>query len=196
MVLAVAVSVIAAIGLAASVNYAFALATSTQTATNSNYQDCTKTNPPMLRLSEFNQLKENGTTTINGTTYWYVSFIPEVPNLTSVIVFHGVTFTLNVPMVNTNIEGFGMTVENGTFLTTIQGDNGRCGYLLPSIKIAFGDGMSVNYNSETITVNGNSALIVLDKPTSNPWFTPHTSPQAGVGYQSIGGLLTLYVSTS
>jgi hypothetical protein len=194
-VLAVAVAVFAALGLAASVNYAFApTTTQTQTTTPSNYQNCG--NVTMVRLPQSIQLKENGTTTVNGTTYWYVSFIPEFTGPTSVVLFQGVTFTLTVPLLDVNVTGFEQTIENATMMTTIQGTGSACGYNLPSIKIAFSDGTSVGYNSETITVNGNQALIVLDKPTSNPWFTAHTSPQAGVGYQTSGGEMTLYVSTS
>lgn len=202
MVLAVAVSVIAAVGLAASVNYVFASTTSTQTNTSSNNQDCVNPTQPSLILPQFVQLKENGTTTINGTNYWYVNFIPVFVNGTTLVVFHGVTFTFTIPLVDENGNptqplGSEWVVDNFTEITIMQGTDGsRCGYMLPSIKIAFGDGSSVNYNSQTTIVNGNTAHTIFDKPTSNPWFTPHASPQAGVGYQSIGGSLTLYVSTS
>jgi hypothetical protein len=202
MVLAVAVSVIAAVGLAASVNYAFALASSTQTSTSSNNQACENMTQPSLILPEVVQLKENGTTSINGTTYWYVSFIPVFVNGTTLVIFHGVTFTFSIPLVDRNGNptqsvGSEWVVDNFTEITIAQyADGSRCGYMLPSVKIAFGDGSSANYNTETTIVNGNTAHTIFDKPTSNPWFTPHTSPQAGVGYQSLGGSLTLYVSTS
>jgi hypothetical protein len=97
MVLASVFAVIAALGLAASVSLAFA-STSSQTQTASTYSiDCSKTSIPILNLPQTVQLKENGTTTIGGTTYWYVTFIPGWAKANeSTATFHGVKFTLTV----------------------------------------------------------------------------------------------------
>jgi len=211
MVVASVLAVVAALSLAASVSYAFAPAsvqtsTSTNTTTTSINTTTTttiiSTNTYTVPLSsgqpQLFQLKENGTTTINATTYWYVSFEPFA--LSSglfdggVIAFHGVTFTFTAPLIRTNITRFQLTVVNETFV------GGSSGYLLPSVKITFGDGMSTFYNSQTIAMNGNSsAVITMDRPTSNPWFTEHAAPQAGVGYGPDNGQMTrmtLHVSTT
>ncbi len=196
MALAVAVAVIAALGLAASVNYAFASAGSTQTstATTTETSTTTVTSQSSLGAPQVDQLKENGTTTINGTTYWYVSFIPNhgVSLYDTVIIFHGVTFTLTEPFATTAVPGYETVIPN---MTLWPGG----GYLLPTIKIAFGGGTSTVYNDATITVKGNVYTIIFDKPTSNPWFSEHTAPQAGIGYGPLAGQMTpmtLYVSTS
>jgi hypothetical protein len=200
MVLASVLAAVAAIGLAASVSLTFASTPNqTQTTNTTNYIDCTSTNPPILNLPQTGQLKENGTTKINGVTYWYVTFIPGWSKANvSIVTFHGVTFTLTVPLIEPpKTQGeFSLTFENATELILKASGSLYCSQELPPIQITFADGLSVAYNRETVIIGANSAVITFDKPSSNPWFTQHTAPQAGVGYQVNGGEITLYVSTS
>ena len=196
IVAAVAVAVIAALGLAASVSYGFSSA-STKTSTTIPGIDCTKTNPPMLNLPAGSVLKEDGTSVINGAPYWYVSFIQG--NLTTVN-FHGVQFAFNsgigVPRLP-NSTGSQIEFSNATLLTGPHSPGSpTCGGFLPQITITFPDGSSVVYNKETITLTAIGANITWAKPLSNPWFTPHVSPQAGVAFQTDGEEITLYVSAS
>ena len=200
MVFAAAMAVVAALGLAGAVTYGFSsTATATTSVTSSTIPgiDCTTTSPPMLNLPPNSTLKEDGTTMIGGTSYWYVSFI--LGNLTTVY-FHGVQFAFNTGVFELpKTPGYQISGGNVTSLITkywpSTGSPG-CLYFLPQITVAFPDGSSVVYNKETVTLTAVGANITYDKPSSNPWFTPHTSPQAGVGYQINGGTMTLYVSTS
>jgi len=194
MVLAVTIAVIAALGLAVSVSYGFS-STGTTTTSTTISNNCTLTNPPMLSLPPNSTLKENGTISIGGTTYWYVTFIKG--NLTTVN-FHGVQFSFNAGFVQPPFAGSEVQVNNATRLSTSGNSNslGGCGSFLPQVTLTFHDGSSVVYNKEIVTITAIGANVTYAKPISNPWFTQHTSPQAGVGYQTNGGEMTLYVSTS
>ena len=193
MVLAISVAVIAAIGLAVSVTYAFSIPRGP--TINLGSIDCTKTNPPMLNLPAGSTLREDGTEVINGTTFWYVSFIQG--NLTTVY-FHGVQFAFNevaYDSINSSI-GAQITSKEVDLTTKVSPTGIYCGYTLPQITITFPSGSVVVYNKETVAITALGANITYDTPSSNPWFTQHISPQAGVGYQTNGGKITLYVSTS
>lgn len=194
-ILAVSLAVITALGLAATVTYAVPSAGSS-TSSSTTYLgsiDCTKTNPPMLNLPAGSTLNADGTTMIGGTSYWYVSFIQG--NLTTVD-FHGVLFTFNGFVWGNASLGAQFNIK-GTDLTTKTSPNGLyCGTTLPQITITFPDGTVAVYNKETVTLTAVGANITFDTPSSNPWFTQHTSPQAGIGYQTDGGEITLYVSTT
>ena len=194
MIIAISVAVIAALGLAATVAYAFSsTGAGNNTTVNLGSIDCTSTNPPMLNLPAGSTLKEDGTTVIGGTTYWYVSFIQG--NLTTVN-FHGVQFAFNSFVWGNDSLGAQFTIQ-GTDLTTKTSPNGLyCWATLPQITITFPDGSAVVYNRETVALTAVGANITFDTPSSNPWFTQHLSPQAGVGYQTDGGEITLYVSTT
>lgn len=200
MVVASVLAVVAALGLAASVSLTFASSSSqTQTTNTPNLIDCTSTNPPILNLPPTGQLKENGTTKINGVTYWYVTFIPGWSKANvSTVTFHGVTFMLTVPLIEPpKTQGeFALTFQNATELMLKASGSLSCSQELPPIQITFADGLSVAYNHETVIIGANSAVITFDKPSSNPWFTGHLAPQAGVGYQVNSGEVTLYVSTN
>ena len=198
MVLAITIAVIAALGLAGTVTYGFSSTTSNTTSTTSSAIagiDCTTTNPPMLNLPPNSTLKEDGTTTIGGTSYWYVSFIEG--NMTTVY-FRGVQFALNEGALRLpTTPGYEIHGSNATFLITKTGPGlPSCGDFLPQITITFPDSTSVVYNRETVTLTAVGANITYDKPSSNPWFSQHVSPQVGVAYQTDGGEITLYVSTS
>lgn len=199
MVFAIAIAVMAALGLAVTVTFGFSSTVSTTTNTTNTSSDCTHTNPPMLSLPPNSTLKEEGTTVIGGTTYSYVSFIEG--NLNTVN-FHGVTFAFNDFLLPSPPQGGYVSIVNATMLRETKTTNssgfgglGGCMGFLPQITITFGDGSSVVYNRATVTVTAVSANETFDKPSSNPWFTQHTAPQAGVAYQTNGGEITLYVST-
>jgi hypothetical protein len=199
MVVAVTLAVVAALGIAATVTYGFSSATSSTAGTTSNTIpsiDCTSTKPPMLNVSPNSTLKEDGTTEIGGTSYWYVSFIQG--NLTTVY-FHGVQFAFNDFMGSTfpGVSVGSQISIDATLLTTKTSPSGLyCASFLPQITITFPDGSSVVYNKETVSLTPVGANITFAKPASNPWFTQHISPQAGLAYQTNGGQITLYVSVS
>lgn len=142
------------------------------------------------------QLAADGTSSINGTEYWYATFVPTWNGTDqATILFQGVSFTMTAPDSMAEMKvGQSWSMTNTTFLVTLTQGAGHCGYELPPIKVSFGDGSSANYNTETVAVGANGGTINFDKPSSNPWLTQHTSPQAGVGYQTDGGQITLYVS--
>jgi len=191
MILAISVAVIAALGLAVSVTYAFSIPRGS--TINLGSIDCTKTNPPMLNLPAGSTLKEDGTEVVNGTTFWYVSFIQG--NLTTVY-FHGVQFAFNEiasDSINSTI-GAQITSKEVDLTTKTTPSGLYCGYTLPQITITFPNGSVVVYNKETVAITALGANIVFDTPSSNPWFTQHISPQAGVGYQTNGGEIPLCVS--
>jgi hypothetical protein len=161
--------------------------------------------PWYLNLPSNGTLKEDGTTIIGGTEYWYVSFV--MGNLTSVN-FQGVNFAFNSSQGPITM-GASITIYNFTQLTvsavqyntTRSGPQGcGLGYPLPQITITFKDGSSVVYNRFSYSITKTSSLTIIngtfDKPTSNPWFTQHVSPQAGIAYQVNGGQITLYVGKS
>lgn len=203
VVITSAIAVVAALGLAASVTYAFGSSlgpggVTTIVNTSVNSIDCTKISGHQLTLGQQPiQLAENGTVTLGGRTYWYATFIPRYDGSTvSTIMFHGVNFTFTVPIAAGVANEGTWRFTNNTLLITSTNGGAYCAYWLPPMKISFVDGASVTYNNETITTTGNGGLIVFDKPATNPWFTEHLSPQAGVQYQSNGGEITFYVSTS
>lgn len=196
------VAVVVALALAASVTYAFGSnlgpgGTTTIVNTQVNSIDCTKVSGHQLTLGQQPiPLSENGTATLGGRTYWYATFIPRYdgsPN--STIMFHGVNFTFTMPIAPGVAEQGHWIFLNQTVMITSSSGGDYCAYWLPPVVISFGDGASVAYNSETITSTGTGGIIAWDKPTSNPWFSDHLSPQAGLQYQSSGGEITLYVSS-
>jgi hypothetical protein len=84
-------------------------------------------------------------------------------------------------------------------LLTLVNGNPSCWFFLPWFGISFSDGTTVGYNSYTASINTRGTqgnLTFNNVPASSPWFTQHTGPQAGVGYQTDGGEITLYVSVS
>jgi len=151
---------------------------------------------------------ELNTTTINGTTYWYVTIVPgSSMGYQSWIMFHGVNFSIGQQagqvLGNKATRGTQWTIIDATVLTGRTDGGVSCSYLLPSIGITFPDGSSADYNGAVIAVSSPpttkenaTGVITFDGPSSNPWFTPHLGPQAGVSYQAYGGEITLYVSVS
>jgi len=227
IVIASAVAVVAGLALAASVYYTFgsgqmpystiiaggptATIVSTITIVNTTTVtkntvvnggadsiDCSNVTGHVLYLgSQPIRLAANGTSSINGSKYWYGTFIPMWNGTNkSTIQFQGVNFTITAPDPSAEMKmGETWSISNGTLLTTSTHGGLYCGYYLPPIKIGFEDGSSAVYNGETVTVGANGGAIKFDRPSSNPWFTQHTSPLAGVGYRANGGEITLYVSS-
>jgi len=110
---------------------------------------------------------------------------------------------------------FRYSVYGATVLTARTNSNLRCPYTLPQIAVEWGGAFTSpptfspssweTFNKAVIEtynihINQTTAVdqenIYFSPPSSNPWFTQHLSPQAGVGYQTDGGEITLYVSTS
>ena len=143
------------------------------------------------------RLAPGGTSSVNGIRYCYATFIPMWHGTSqSTIQFQGVNFTVTAPYPSGGIRvGETWILRNTTFLTTSTHGGMYCGYELPPVKVSFGDGSSVVYNGETVAVGANGGTITFDRPSGNPWFTQHTAPQAGLGYQLEGGEITLYVSS-
>ncbi len=147
------------------------------------------------------------TTTINGTKYWYVTIVPgsSMSDL-SWYLFHGVNFSFSQlagsVLGSPSTKGAQWTITNATMLAGRTGGGVSCLCLLPSIGIYFSDGHSEGYNAATIIVGANATasaatgIITFNEPASNPWFTQHIAPQAGVAYLADGGEITLYVSVS
>ena len=110
---------------------------------------------------------------------------------------------------------FRYNVYGATVLTARTSTNLPCSYTLPQVAVEWGGAFTSpptfspssweTFNKAVIEtydihINQTTALdqenIYFSPPSSNPWFTQHLSPQAGVGYQTDGGEITLYVSTS
>jgi hypothetical protein len=175
-------------------------------------------------------LSENDTTTINGTTYWYVSFVPRWTSeqATTDVLFHGVNFSVSAGSVQgetiQNASQFTLVIDgkpiklalelnvyDETLLTAETSANTLCTYALPSVTVEWG-GPTLNNVGEweyfnqvgtylnTVPLNKTASLmqenVYYSPPSSNPWFTQHIGPQAGVGYQTSSGEITLYVSAS
>lgn len=207
-------AVAVAIGLAISITLAFPPAAQAPKRFSSG--SCPSTGLPLDILPPVSVLKPNGTVTINGTTYWYVTFIPDVSLTSEGFRFQGVNFSMGSASSDILVSGARWTLTNDTVLTTLVNGRPSCWFFLPWVGISFSDGSSVEYNTYTASVGvgpGNNQTtynLTFDRPTSNPWFTQpfwfntqqnltlrlHTDPQAGVGYQTDGGEITLYVSTS
>ncbi len=166
-------------------------------------------------------LAPNGTVTVDGTTYWYATFVPTEESLAGETYhFEGVNFTEQSASsaILTGIQQWSVT--NATVLEAPIDGGRSCSFYLPSFGISFSDGSEYFLNSYVADLSGaapnatlavapspgsaidlnaaapNATLTFQNPPTSDPWFTPQTAPRAGVGYEADGGALTLYVSTS
>jgi hypothetical protein len=239
-VLASTLAVLATIGLTLSVTYA--LPPSPRSTNPIPSSDCLSSVPNVLNLPYNITLKEDGTTTIGNTTYWFVSFIPRFTDvyLGSYVTFHGVDFYMDPivqrggssgasgPGVFYDEEGNAITttitsalpekisVAFETVMTARTADNAPCPYALPWFTVMWPtkcvipqwphcgwDGRQETYNAallSTRSLNNTSKVdityISFPQYLPNPWFTHHTSPRAGIAYQTNGGKITFYVSTS
>ena len=159
--------------------------------------DCSNlTGHPLYLGKQPIRLAANGTTSVNGGSYWYATFIPMWNGTSqSTIMFQGVNFTVttSVPLGEMKV-GETWVMSNITLLTTSTHGGFYCGYDLPPVEIDFRDGSSAVYNGETVALGANGGTVSFDRPPSNPWFTSHTAPQAGIEYQQDGGEITLNVS--
>lgn len=106
---------------------------------------------------------------------------------------------------------FKISVNDATVLVAQTSSGSPCSYFLPSFTVEWGGNQAnsipswENYNQAAIGTYdiGRNQTTVIDQETigfpstlPNPWFTQHVDPQAGVSYQTNGGEITLYVSTS
>ncbi|MDG6947421.1 MAG: hypothetical protein JRN44_02725 [Nitrososphaerota archaeon] len=176
-------------------------------------------------------LAANGTTTINGKAYWYVTFIPEFTSYMdeAYINFHGVTFFLS-SVVQYEYSGrmqgmagvanstssvmlpvdYKISLSDATMLVAKTSSGAPCSYFLPQVTVQWNFPVSEHipsqsYNQASITftqIGANktnfidSEVVSFPPSLPNPWFTQGVDPQAGVSYQTNGGGITLYVSTS
>jgi len=148
-----------------------------------------------------------GTVLINGTRYAYV----EVPlaSLTypAVMTFDGVTFNMTAgptgpfaafispsatPQAGSEVTFVTITTSStlpGIVTPITVGKNITVNIRIvpwPSVKITFGDGTSETYQGSTVASSAQSA--------ASPWFTQHSSPRAGVAWDSTSNSFYLYVS--
>jgi hypothetical protein len=191
-----AAAVAVAIGLAISITFAFPSPAAPDRFSSGS---CPSTGLPKSGPFPTSTLTPNGTVTVNDTTYWYVTIIPNTSLTGESFRFQGVNFSMGSASSDILVSGVKWTTSNATVLLTLVNGNPSCWFFLPWFGISFSDGTTVVYNSYTASVNAGGTqgnLTFNNAPASNPWFTQHTGPQAGVGYQTDGGEITLYVSVT
>jgi len=212
LVLSSVVAAIAALGLALSVSYAFPASTSSTPQSNVNSINCSPSDHGVLNMTKIVNLTANGTRTINGTIYWYATFVPSWSRFNeSSVLFEGVNFSvfsISHALFGLKQPKIAWTISGATVLSVGNAGN-LCTFLLPSVGIHFADGKAEYYNLYVVSINylnstsavGNMTFNMespvggpYGTPSTNPWFTTHETPRAGVGYQSDGGAITLYVS--
>jgi hypothetical protein len=195
------IAVAGALGLAVFVSYAAPGTSSIQVQST-----CTNTGSfPILSLPPVVQVSENGTVVVGGVSYWYVTLTSGFPNHTSTITFHGVNFTLEAYSKSWDYKESTITIGSGpvnftfgptrgTYKITLPDGSQYCGRSIPPIDIAFGDGSVAKYDNQNVTIRASDNGIWFMRPLGSPWFTLHSGPRAGVGYQDDGTKITLFVS--
>lgn len=205
-----AIAVAIAIGMAAAVLAVVPRSVSGVANPNSSGIDCMPSGSGTLYMGANVTLAGNDATTVNGTTYWYASFIPghyELDNSTpgylnaydpSSVAFHGVTFVFS-PEVDSLLHYGPGAVWNFTNLVFLHAGT-ACTFTLPVIHVYFTDGSMDGENQVGVYILASGGRVTSGSvefhDTTNPWFTAHASPRAGISYDAGTGEITLYVSTS
>jgi len=145
-----------------------------------------------------------GTVLINGTRYAYVDVPLASLTYPAVFKFDGVTFNvtagsaggvayftypINHPPTGSNFSVIIITASSGTLSNRSVNSGTPITVrfaLWPSIKITFSDGTSEYYQGNTVASSAQSA--------ASPWFTQHSSPRAGIMWDSASKSYYLYVS--
>jgi len=139
-----------------------------------------------------------GSIIINGTRYSRLGIPLQSLNLPATIHFNGVIFNLTAP----NLGGVFFTVTEGRALPNVtfhvqQGAGTPVAIRfvsVPNVQVKFADGQSENYSFVGMTRDLAGNLYINFQPTTNPWFTLHITPRAGVYWNSTANSLEFLVS--
>jgi len=139
-----------------------------------------------------------GSVVINGTRYSYLDIPMQSLNLPTIIRFNGVTFNLTAPSLSGAVSFVVVSnaQQGGTFLQANQTGQPVTVRIFPlgaNVQVKFADGQQESYSTANQLRNQTGVVYVNLQP-SNPWFTRHMNPQAGVYWNSTADSVELLVS--
>jgi len=142
--------------------------------------------------------QQAGSVVLNGTRYSYLEIPLQSLNLPTTIQFNGVTFNLTAQPLSGPVSFVVVSTApgTGTFQANQTGQpvTVRIFALGANVQVKFADGQQESYSMANTVRNQTGVVYVSLQPSTNPWFTHHTNPKAGVYWNPTTDSVELLVS--